>query len=558
MRLGERLIEKGLINNEQLNIALREKKTSGKLLGEVMVDLNFVTEDVLTQVLAEASGYEVFDLKTTIFDGDALKLLKKEDAKRYNALPISIAETVITIAVSDPFNIVSIDTLKRLMPRGNTMRLLVASPAVLAEAIDAAYGYASDVHAILKELDDDGSEAEFAPLGDNETYTHPIVRLVNAMLNEAVKMGASDLHFEPEENFVRVRYRLDGVLFTAQMINRRYWSAMSQRIKVISSLNIADKISPQDGRMSMQLGSKQVDFRVSSLPTVWGENIVMRILDKSQAIVNLNSLGYSQHNVEIFKRAQLRPEGIVIVTGPTGSGKTTTLYALLNTINSVDVNIQTLEDPVEYSIPMIRQTSIREGILDFADGIRSLMRQDPDIILVGEVRDTETAEMALKASMTGHQVYTTLHTNDSFGAIPRLVDLGLKPGMMAGAIIAVAAQRLVRKLCMYCREETEMTAEQAEMFGDLSLVGKKVYKGHEGGCDMCKKQGYRGRVAVAEILLFDDDLDEIMARNGTKVEMRRAAKQKGFKSMKDDGLIKILEGVTSVQALQDVVNLDRD
>lgn len=558
MRIGERLIDKGYISNEQLNIALREKKMSGKLLGEVMVDLGFITEELLTQVLAEASGFELFDARTTIFDGEALKLLRKEDAKRYNTLPISIEANVITLAVSDPFNIVNIDTLKRLMPRGHTLKFLVAAPAMLVEAIDAAYGYASDVHAILKELDDDGSEADFAPVNENEAYTHPIVRIVNAMLNEAVKMGASDLHFEPEENFIRVRYRLDGVLFTAQVINKRYWSAISQRIKVISSLNIADKISPQDGRMSMQLGSKHIDFRVSSLPTVWGENIVMRILDKSHSIVKLDTLGYSQHNVDVFNRAQLRPEGIIIVTGPTGSGKTTTLYALLNTINNVDVNIQTLEDPVEYSVPMVRQTSIREGILDFADGIRSLMRQDPDIILVGEVRDGETAEMALKAAMTGHQVYTTLHTNDCFGAIPRLVDLGLKPGMMAGAIIAVAAQRLVRKLCPYCRIEAEITAEHADLFRDPSLVGRKVFDGHPDGCDMCKKQGYRGRVAVAEILLFDDDLDEVMARNGTKVEMRRLARQKGFKSMKDDGLLKILEGTTSVNALRDVVNLDRD
>ena len=266
-----------------------------------------------------------------------------------------------------------------------------------------------------------------------------------------MKLGVSDLHFEPEENFVRLRYRKDGVLFTAQILHKQHWSAIGQRLKIMSGMNIADKLSAQDGRFNMNVGGREADFRVSSLPTVHGENIVLRVLDQSASIMPMDGLGFSALNRKLIKMSQSKPEGIIIVTGPTGSGKTTSLYSMLNEINNVEVNIQTLEDPVEYSLPMIRQTHVREGVLEFADGIKALLRQDPDIIFIGEIRDGETAGMALKAAMTGHQVYTTLHTNDSFGAIPRLFDLGLKPGMVAGSIISIFAQRLVRRVCQECK-----------------------------------------------------------------------------------------------------------
>jgi type IV pilus assembly protein PilB len=559
VRMGERMVASGLITQEQLNVSLQEKKISGKLLGQVLIDLGFIKEADLVKFIAEASGNDVFDPKRTVFDGDALALISKEEAKKLRILPVSYREDVAVFAVVDPYDIVAIDSIKRIVPKTATVKYLISVPSVLTDAIDAAYGYASVISDIIKELDTGKANPEdFLKLSDDQAYSHPIVRLVNALLIEAVKTGVSDLHFEPEENFVRLRYRLDGVLFTAQILHKKIWNGVSQRIKIMSKMNIADKLAPQDGRFNLNIGDREADFRVSSLPTVHGENIVLRVLDKTASIKPLENLGFSPDNLDRIRRAQGRPEGIIIVTGPTGSGKSTSLYSMINAINKVEVNIQTLEDPVEYSLPMIRQTYVREGILEFADGIKALLRQDPDIIFIGEIRDGTTGEMALKAAMTGHQVYTTLHTNDSFGAFPRLIDLGLKPGMVAGTVIAVFAQRLVRKLCPECKVEITPDAEQCKILGVEPENPKTIYSAKQGGCNACTGQGYKGRVAIAEILLMDEDLDEIIARGGTKVELKRAAQQKGFKNMRDDGILKILDGITSIEEVAAAVHIHRD
>ena len=557
-RMGERMVAQGLITIEQLNVALQEKKISGKMLGQVLVDLGFIDEPTLTAFLAASAGFEVFDPKATIFDGDALSLMSKEEAKKLRVLPVSFHSSVAVVAVVDPYDIVAMDSLRRILPKGTAIKCLVTTPSVLGEAIDAAYGYSSAIDDILKELDDDKAALDITKVSEDQAYTHPIVRLVNALMAEAVKTGVSDLHFEPEENFVRLRYRLDGVLFTAQILHKKIWNGISQRIKILSNMNIADKLSPQDGRFHLNIGDREADFRVSSLPTVWGENIVLRVLDKSASIMPLAKLGFSPDNLAKIEYAQSKPEGIIIVTGPTGSGKSTSLYSMINEINDVEVNIQTLEDPVEYSLPMIRQTSVREGVLEFADGIKALLRQDPDIIFIGEIRDGTTGEMALKAAMTGHQVYTTLHTNDSFGAIPRLVDLGLKPGMIAGAIIAIFAQRLVRKLCKECKEPHRPDADECKILGVDPDDAPQIFKAHQGGCQMCSGQGYKGRVAVAEVLVLDEDMDEIIARGGTKIEMKRLAKQKGFKNMRDDGILKVLDGLTSLDELSNSVHISKE
>jgi type II secretory ATPase GspE/PulE/Tfp pilus assembly ATPase PilB-like protein len=557
-RIGDRLVAQGIITVEQLNVALQEKKISGKMLGQVLVDLGFLDEPTLTKFLAESAGFEVFDPKATVFDGDALALMSKEEAKKLRILPVSYHSSNAVIAMVDPYDIVATDSLRRILPKGTSIKCLVTTPSILSDAIDAAYGYSSVIDDIMKELDDEKASVDMTKVSEDHAYTHPIVRLVNALMSEAVKMGVSDLHFEPEENFVRLRYRLDGVLFTAQILHKKLWSGISQRIKILSNMNIADKLSPQDGRFHLNIGDREADFRVSSLPTVHGENIVLRVLDKSASIMPLAKLGFSSENLAKIRSAQARPEGIIIVTGPTGSGKSTSLYSMINEINNVEVNIQTLEDPVEYSLPMIRQTSVREGILDFADGIKAMLRQDPDIIFIGEIRDGTTGEMALKAAMTGHQVYTTLHTNDSFGAIPRLVDLGLKPGMIAGAIIAVFAQRLVRRLCKECKEAYTPDAEECHILGVDPVNPPQVFKARQGGCHACSGQGYKGRVAVAEILLLDEDIDEVIARGGTKIEMKRLAKQKGFKNMRDDGILKILDGLTSLEELAHSVSIQKD
>lgn len=555
-RLGDKLVSMGIITPDQLNVALQEKKITGKMIGEVMVDLGFLDEETLTAVLAESSGFEVFDPKNTIVDGDALALLEKKVAQKHNVLPFSMSGEYVFIAMSDPYDVVAMDTLRQFMPKGLQIKPVVTTATVISDAIDAAYGYASNIKDILKELEE-GKHQDVASLSENEAFSHPIVRLVNALVIDAVKLGVSDLHFEPEENFVRLRYRLDGVLFTAQTLHRQHWNGISQRIKLLSNMNIADKLSPQDGRFGLNAGGKDVDFRVSSLPTVHGENIVLRVLDKTSAIMPLGKLGFSPENLKKIKASQSKPEGIIIVTGPTGSGKSTSLYSMLNEINDVEINIQTLEDPVEYSLPMIRQTHVREGILDFADGIKALLRQDPDIIFIGEIRDKTTAEMALKAAMTGHQVYTTLHTNDSFGAIPRLLDLGLKPGMIAGALIAVFAQRLTRVLCENCKEGYKPPPEECRILAVNSSNPPTIYRAREGGCEMCAGQGYKGRVAIAEILTFDEDMDELLARGESKAELKIMAEKKGFKNMKDDGILKVLDGVTDLQALSRVVDINK-
>lgn len=556
-RIGDQLVTLGLITPDQLNVAIQEKKISGKMVGEILVELGFIDAETLSDFLAKSSGFPVFDPKTTIIDAEALAFIDKKLATKHFMLPLSVIEGVLSIAMADPYDVVALDIIRTHIPKGLKVQPSVTTPPVLVDAIDAAYGYASSVNAILKELEgQDPDELEdVAGLSEDEAYSHPLVRLVNALIFEAVKTGASDLHFEPEENFVRLRYRLDGVLSTVQILHRQHWNGVGQRLKLMAELNIADKLSPQDGRIQMSIAGRDVDFRVSSLPTVHGENIVMRVLDKQSSIMPLSSLGFSDSNLKLIKKAQRRPEGIIIVTGPTGSGKTTSLYSMLNEINSVDVNIQTLEDPVEYSLPMIRQTQIKEGILDFADGIRALLRQDPDIIFIGEIRDQTTAEMALQAAMTGHQVYTTLHTNDSFGALPRLFDLGMVPGMVAGNIISVFAQRLARTLCENCKEIHNPTDEELALLGVTSPPD--IFKAKQGGCDHCAGQGYKGRVALAEILSFDEEMDEIVARSGTKADLKDLAITKGFKNMKDDAMLKILEGRTTFEAVSKVVDITK-
>lgn len=556
-RMGERLVSTGIITDAQLNVALQEKKLSGKMLGEVLINLGFIKEEAMGAFLAETSGFEVFNPKSMLADPAAIAMVSKELATKHNVLPVSAEGNVIHIAMVDPYDIMAMDALRRALPRGSIIKPMVAPASNLADAIEAAYGYSSKVNDILKELErvDEKIIDDVAGLSEEEAFTHPIVRLVNALIAEAVKMKASDLHFEPEENFVRLRNRVDGELFTAQILHKQHWNAIGQRLKIMANLNIADKLAPQDGRINITTNGKEIDFRVSSLPTVHGENIVMRVLDKNAGIKPLKTLGFSDHNLKCISRSLDKPEGIIIVTGPTGSGKTTSLYSMLNEINTVDINIQTLEDPVEYSLPMIRQTPVREGILEFADGIKALLRQDPDVIFIGEIRDKTTATMALQASMTGHQVFTTLHTNDSFGALPRLFDLGMVPGMVAGNIISIFAQRLVRVLCPECKQAHTPSDEECRILGVSTSDRPQIHVPREGGCSVCGGGGYKGRIAVAEILLFDEEMDDVVANSGTKAKIKSMAIEKGFKSMKDDGILKVLEGTTSLDALSKIVDI---
>jgi type II secretory ATPase GspE/PulE/Tfp pilus assembly ATPase PilB-like protein len=448
---------------------------------------------------------------------------------------------------------VALDQIRALSREELRIEQVLARESDITIGIEHHYGFELSIDGILNEIET--GEIDYQSLAaDFDEYSQPVVRLVDALLNDAVKRGASDIHFEPEQGFLRIRYRIDGVLRQIRSLHKNYWAAMVVRLKVMSGMNIAETRAPQDGRISLMLSGHQVDFRVSSQPTTHGENIVLRILDRDKGIVPLEELGLHAEDLKTVKLMLARPEGIILVTGPTGSGKTTTLYSILNYINTEGVNIMTLEDPVEYPMAMIRQTSVNEVVkLDFASGIRSMMRQDPDVILVGEIRDQETAEMAFRAAMTGHQVYSTLHTTSSIGAIPRLMDLGVLPDIMAGNIIGVVAQRLMRKLCPHCKSPYTPDPATRRLLGVDADDERPVYQAV--GCARCDNVGYKGRVAIMELFKLDSEIDELIARRATGREIRAAASAKGFRSLAEDAVSRVLLGQTSLEEISRVVDL---
>lgn len=555
-RIGDLLVERGLISKDQLEVAFQEKAKSNKLLGELLVELGFITEQALSAVLAESSGFQRFVPGSTVVEAEALALLPKEAATRYRAFPVAFDGKTLRLAMADIYDVLAIDKVKRFFPAGTDVQPLVCSDTEVQKAIDQYYGHELSIEGILKELEslEAGEDEETEYVEQTEGgYLHPLVRLVNALLLDAIKSGASDVHFEPEGNFLRLRYRIDGEMTQIRTLHKRHWAAACHRIKLMGGMNIADRLNPQDGRFTLEIGNRKVDFRASSLPTIHGENVVLRILDKSQTLVTIDKLGYTEHNYGLIKKMTQKPEGVIIVTGPTGSGKTTTLYAIMAYINSLDTNIMTLEDPVEYELSLIRQAQVREGSsLSFSEGIRTLMRQDPDVILVGEVRDSGTATMALRAAMTGHQVYTTLHTNDAAGCIPRLIDLGLKPSLMSGNIIGIIAQRLVRKLCDSCKEMRPATPEECKLMRADPANPPTI--GHPKGCDNCRKSGYKGRIAASEILPFNDQVDELVLADAPLSQIKKAAEKSGFVPMIEDAVTKVLEGRTSLEAAMKIVD----
>ncbi len=554
--LGELLIEGGIISYDQLRIALTEQKKGGEQLGRLLIRLGFVTEAIMREALGEVLGQESIALGTVVPDVEALELVPRTLARRFNVIPISYtrAERLLTVAMPDTFNLITLDRLRAEIGGDVEIESLLAGETEISDAIDKFYGYELSINGILHEIET--GEIDYESLQtETEAYSHPLVRLVNAILSDAVRRSASDIHFEPEEGYLRVRYRIDGVLRQIRSLHSNYWSAIAVRLKVMSGMNIAETRAPQDGRFSLSIAGHQVDFRVSSLRTTHGENIVLRVLDRQKGIVPIEQLGLPEDTLSQVKLMMARPEGIVLVTGPTGSGKTTTLYSILNELNAEGRNIMTLEDPVEYPMTMIRQTSINEVVkLDFANGIRALMRQDPDIILIGEVRDEATAEMAFRAAMTGHQVYTTLHTGSALGAFPRLVDIGVLPDVLAGNIIGVLAQRLVRKLCLECREPYEPDNLE-RLILDIGEYDEDFTIFRAQGCPACDNQGYRGRMALMEVLRMDTDLDELIARRATVGEIAEAAMKKDFRPISEDGVRRVREGVTSLDEVSRVIDL---
>jgi type II secretory ATPase GspE/PulE/Tfp pilus assembly ATPase PilB-like protein len=556
LRIGEILVSKGVTTPDQIRIALTEQKKVKEHLGKILVRLGFATESIIRDVIGGVIGQESIDLNKTVADSEAVAMIPRHMARRLSVVPLTFnrERLEITVAMADIFNVVALDQINTHLGGAAEVVPILAGEAEIERAIDQFYGFELSVDGILHEIET--GEIDYQSLdAEIDEYSQPVVRLVNALLTDAVKRGASDVHFEPEEGFLRFRYRIDGVLRQIRSLHKNYWSAIAVRLKVMAGMDIAEMRAPQDGRISLSLSGRPIDFRVSTLPTIHGENIVLRVLDRQRGIVSLEELGLSGDAINTVKLMVARPEGIILVTGPTGSGKTTTLYSILSYLNTESVNIMTLEDPVEYPTNLIRQTSASETTrLDFASGIRSMMRQDPDIILVGEIRDEDTASMAFRAAMTGHQVFSTLHTNSALGVLPRLLDIGVKPDIISGNIIGIMAQRLVRKLCPHCKEKYELGDLERHLLG-LKITDRQqsIYRGK--GCERCENQGYMGRLALLEVLQFDEDLDEQIARRGTQRDLLRMALSKGFRTLADIGASRVLDGSTSLEEISRVVDL---
>jgi len=555
-RLGKLLLDQGAITEDQLRIGLREQQNNKRPLGTILIDLGFVTDAIVRDALSINTGQRSVDLAHTVIDADSIRMVSQALARRHMVLPLSYDRDTNTLmlAMADTYNIVALDQI-RAQNGGNLQIVpMLASQEEIIRNIEGNYGFDLSIDGILHEIET--GELDFESLhADDRGYSHPMVRLVNALLADAVQSNASDIHFEPEEAFLRIRYRIDGVLRQIRSLHKSYWPAMVVRLKVISAMDIAESRIPQDGRISLSLVGRQIDFRVAAQPTSHGENLVLRILDRRKGIVPMDKLGLSDENLSLLQLLLARPEGIILVTGPTGSGKTTTLYSVLNHMNTEDVNIMTMEDPVEYPMAMIRQTSVNESIqMGFGEGIRSMMRQDPDIILVGEIRDQVTAEMAFRAAMTGHQVFSTLHTNSAIGSMPRLLDIGVIPDIIAGNLIGVVSQRLIRRLCPHCKTDAPPTElEQRLLALPAETRHKPIFKAV--GCPACENQGYKGRVSIIEILKISADMDDLIARRASAREMKNLALSEGFRPLVVDACRRVLDGTTSVDEISRVVDL---
>ncbi|MHB1374019.1 MAG: GspE/PulE family protein [Thauera sp.] len=551
--IGQTLIAAGLIGEDQLRIALHEQHSRHQPLGHVLVELGFVSEAALREALAARSGLPCVDLATALADPEAIARVPQALARRHRLLPLhyDAARHRLIVAMADAHDIVALDRLRAELGPEVHIELRLAGDNELGRAIDQHYGQAGSIEALVHALEQRNGGSGGGTARDPQL----VVRLIDALLAEATARGASDLHFEPEAGFLRIRHRIDGALRQVRALARACWPELAVRLKVLASLDIAESRCPQDGRISLSVAGRPIDFRVATQPTVHGENIVLRILDRDKGIVPLAALGLTPAQAAALDHILARPEGLVLVVGPTGSGKTTTLYSMLNHLSTEAVNIMTLEDPVEYPLALIRQTQVGEASrLGFADGVRALLRQDPDVILIGEIRDADTATMALRAALTGHQVFATLHANSVFGAVPRLVEIGLAPELLAGNLTGLLSQRLVRRLCPDCSEARPATAAECSRLG-LAADASPPLLHHPAGCPACDFRGYRGRLAITEILPIDTELDDLVARRAHAAELRAAARRKGHRSLAEDGVRRVLDGSTSLQELARVVDL---
>jgi len=553
-KIGDRLIEKGLITPEQLKIALEIQKATSRLLGEILVDLGFVNENELASILSrDMEATHIPSLEGYPIDQEALQLVPQKLAQELKVIPLALSDNELTVAVTNPFDIITVDELRKVTRKN--IRTVVSSETEILKAIDFWYAEREDV---LKELI--GSALAAVEIGGVGTAVEepPLIKLVNHILLTGMKDGATDIHIEPEKNAVLVRYRIDGILRIWNVLPKRLERSIISRFKVMANLDISESRLPQDGRADFRFAGRLLDLRVSIFPTSQGENVVVRILDRSRLATRIDELGFADDTRVILRRLINRHLGILLVTGPTGSGKTTTLYASLLEISSPKINIMTIEDPIEYELPFIRQSQInpRAGFT-FATGLRSILRQDPDVILVGEIRDSETLEVAMHAALTGHLVLSTIHTNSAVGVIPRMIHLGAPPSILASSLIGAISQRLVRKICPECVEPYQPNAQEKELIQSylekLSFPPQKLTLRKGKGCERCKGEGYLGRLAIAEVFEVDHDLFMLILNHASEDDIFTHLRSRGYRTIYEDGLLKVFQGITTLEELARVV-----
>jgi type IV pilus assembly protein PilB len=560
-RIGDILLKRGLLTMEQQHAAMKYQKEHGGKLSTILVDLNFVPDEAMAKVLSQLYDVPYVDLDEMEVDPEVIKLIPIESAIRYQILPLQRVGTVLTIAVADPTNVTVFDDIK--FRTGYHVEPVVAPQNAIKTAIEKKYGTESTIE-LKRVYDQLAAEGEYElSLAPEETEMDmsalaksseeaPIIRLVNLILADALRKGASDIHIEPFEKDMRVRYRIDGVLFQTMMPPNKFRDALLSRVKIMANLDISERRLPQDGRIKIRINQngrrKEIDFRVSSLPTLYGEKIVLRILDKESLPLDLTQLGFETESLKRFERAIKRPYGMILVTGPTGSGKTSSLYTVLNKLNTDEVNIMTAEDPIEYNFRGINQVQTKEQIgLTFANALRAFLRQDPNIIMVGEIRDLETAEVGVKAALTGHLVLSTLHTNDAPSSIDRMLNMGVEPFLVCTSVNLICAQRLVRKICKECKQQVD-TPKQALVdlgFPPTMAANLKVYQG--AGCPKCNESGYKGRIGLFEVMEMTPAIQTLILTGGRGGVIRDKAREEGMITLRESGLEKIRNGITTIE-----------
>ncbi|MBI5144391.1 MAG: type II secretion system ATPase GspE [Candidatus Omnitrophica bacterium] len=542
------LLAKGLISQEQIARAKDDMKKTGLSLEKTLEKLGYITEEDIVNTIAESMRVLYVDLKDYLIDTEVIKLMPEDLARKYKAIPLFKIGDTLTLAMANPRDIMALDEI-RIRSRIQVIEPVLSTEKAIYDAIGQYYGVTGTLDDVIKSLGKVSlplieTEAQGLKTLAKAAEEAPVVKLVNLILMQAVKEKASDIHIEPEEDILRVRFRVDGILHEVSNPPKNLQSVIASRIKILANIDIAETRKPQDGRIRLKMENRALDLRVSTFPTIHGENIVLRVLDKSSVILGLADLGFSEKDLKDFDRLIRSPYGIILVTGPTGSGKTTTLYSALTTINSVEKNIITVEDPVEYELPLIRQTQVNpKAGLTFATGLRSILRQDPDIVMVGEIRDKETADIAIQASLTGHLVFSTLHTNDAPSALTRLIDMGVEPFLISSSVIGILAQRLVRVICKECKEKYPPSND---VLKELGLKEAPSFcRGR--GCEVCKNTGYAGRIGIFEFLHISEEIKKLIVTKASADEVKKKAVMEGMRTLRDDGLDKTRRGITTIE-----------